>query len=226
MKIKNRRALVCTCVLVLLGASACEVTNPLEGVELIVDVDDANVALGSEGVAVTFLDGQTVASTASIQNELDVDAVELNEIKLEPSFFTFAEGGAAKRVLLQESGTLTLVISMGLPPNGPLYPLPPVTVTIEDNVVTDVQPRSISLLGGSYDLASIEELIESLPADERPNMADLSALTLDETKEAVEGALGNASGFLFSILMQSNGISGSLTLSEISIDARIRQGAP
>ena len=225
MKIKNRVLTVAAGLVLLFGISACEVTDPLEDVELIVDVEDASVDLGGSGVGVAVQDGETSASTTAIGNELDVDGVELNTVNIKPSFFAFTEGGTAKGASLLDSGTLTLVVSIGLPPNGPLYPLPAVTVTIENNVVTDVQPRSISLLGGTYDIPRIQAIIESLPENERPNMTALGGLTIAQTKAAAEAALSNATGFLFSIVVQSNGISGTLTLSELSIDARITQGA-
>lgn len=225
MKIENRVVTVVACLVLLFGISACEVTDPLEDVELIVDVKDAAVDLGASGVSVDVQDGQATATTSNIGNELDVDGVELNVVNIKPSFFAFSEGGTAKGASLLDSGTLTVLVSIGLPPSGPLFPLPPVTVTIENNVVTDVQPRSISLLGGTYDIPRIQAIVESIPEDERPNMTALGSLTIAQAKAAAEAALTNQTGFLFSIVVQSNGISGTLTLSELSIDARVTQGA-
>ena len=212
-------------VLVFVGMSACDVTDPLEDVELIVDVEDAAVDLGGSGVAVTVQDGETTAITQTIANDLDVARVRLNAINLEPSFFSFTVALPGKSVTVMDSGTLTILVSVGLPPTGPLFPLPPLVVTIDDNVVTDVQPRSISLLGGTYDISQIEGVIESLPPSQRPNLAALGSLTIDQTREAVEAALVSSTGFLFSFVVQSDGISGTLTLNQLSIDARITQGA-
>lgn len=223
MMIKNRFKSVLAGMAILCAMSACEVTNPLEGVELSLDIEDAEVDLGSSGVSVAVTDGQTETSTISVENDLDVEGVELDELKLEPSFFTFTDGAAGKSASLLDTGTITILVAIGLPPSGPLYPLPPVTVTIEDNVVTDVQPSSISLLGTTYDADAIRELIEALPPGERPNMAALGDLTLDQAKTAIEDALENATGFLLSIVVQSDGISGTLTLNQFSIDARVTQ---
>ncbi len=224
MMMIKKRVLAAVTVLVLFGISACDVTDPLEDVGLIVDVEDAAVDLRGSGVAVTIQDGETTAIMQTVANDLDVARVELNAVNLEPSFLSFAVAPPGKSVSVMDSGTLTILVSVGLPPAGPLFPLPPLVVTIEDNVVTDVQPRSISLLGGTYDISQIEAVIESLPASQRPDLADLGSLTIDQAREAVEAALVSSTGFLFSFVVQSDGISGTLTLNQLSIDARITQG--
>lgn len=222
MKINHRFALFAAALFLFFGATGCEISDPLEDVELIVDVQDAEVNLGGGGVGVPVQAGETAATTTSVGNELDVDAVQLETINLKPSFFSFSE--TAKSGAVMDTGTLTLVVSIGSPPNGPLFPLSPITITITDDVVTNVQPSSISLAGGTYDVAAIQELLNSLPADQRPNMTPLGGLTLNETKGAIEAALANETGFLFSIIAKSEGVSGSITLDRLSMDARVSQG--
>lgn len=212
------RGLPVLLIIVAVGLAACDIN--LDDVDLIVDVADQEVTLGGESATVGVTDGQTAANTSTVPNNLEVDEIrQLKQVKLQPSFFTFAESVAAGKRL--DSGTITLLISIGLPPNGPLYPIPPVTLTITNNVVTKVEPESISLLGGTYNVSQIEGLLNSLPESQRPNMASLQGLTIDQAREAIQTALANSTGFLFSIVAQSNGVSGDLTLKELSIDARV-----
>lgn len=199
-----------------LGVAACD----LGDVDLILEVTDEPVTLGSDDGRVSVVAGETTTSTSTVDSGLDVDEVrELSEVEIEPSYFDFTESAAAGKV--QDTGTLVVLVSIGLPPSGPLFPLPPITLTIVDNVVTQVQPSKISLLGSTLNVTQIQGILNSLPENQRPNMTELGNLTIDQARQGIEDALENATGFLFTLIVQSNGVSGTLKLNQFTVDARV-----
>lgn len=228
MKMIKRLAFVVAGLMVMIGVSACDVTNPLEDVELIVDVEDAQVDLGGSGIAVAVNPGQPAAQSETVNNDLDIASVnELRQIHLKPEFFSFSPS-AAKSSAVAATGTLQIALFI----NG--YPLPdmPITATVVNSVVTNVSPSAISFDGQTYnvDESAIDDLLERLPANQRPNLQDWKGASMSKVVGAINAALeSNSIPLSFGIQVtdsdENDPLSGELILSAISVDAQVSQGA-
>lgn len=228
MKIMKRFGIVVAGLLVMIGISACDVTNPLEDVELIVDVEDAQVDLGGSGLSVAVSPDRPSAQSENVQNDLDIASVEeLRQINLKPEFFSF-HPSASKSSSAAATGTLEITVIIAG------YPLPdaPITATIVNGVVTTVTPSEISFLGQTYsvDESAIDDLLALLPADQRPNLEDWKGASMDQVVSAINGALSSNSiplslGIRVTESDENDPLTGDLILNSISVDAQVSQGA-
>lgn len=228
MKMIKRLAFVVAGLMVMIGMSACDVTNPLEDVELIVDVEDAQVDLGGSGIAVAVSPGQPSAQSETVNNDLDIASVnELRQIHIKPEFLSFSPS-ASKSSAVAATGTLQITVFI----NG--YPLPnmPITATVVNSVVTSVSPSAIdfSLSAYNVDESAIDELLEELPAKQRPTLQNWKGATMSKVVDAINTALSsNSIPFSFAIRVtdsdENDPLSGELILKSISVDAQVSQGA-
>lgn len=203
-----------------LASSGCDIGSPLENVELVLDVEDANVNVGNVTTDVRP-DGPSVRTQNASPNVNVKDVRKVRSIRLKTEFFSFSSGttnSRAKAESAQASGTLEVWVFFGS------YPLPnmPVTVTITDDVVTDVQPSKLNF-GSTYsvDASGLNQLLEDL-GDDAPDLAAWENATIDEVEAAINAALdAESSSLSIAVRVTDGNLSGSLTIDQFSFDAQV-----
>ncbi|MEJ2217840.1 MAG: hypothetical protein P8099_14615 [Gemmatimonadota bacterium] len=204
-----------------LGLAGCDVTDPLKDVEIHVDLSEAPVEIPASVGTVAVIAGQTTATTGTVNNDTDIDRIEeLRAIKLLPSYLIFTPAAAVVGangdiVPLAQSGTLTLLVVLD---GHPLFT--PVVVTIENDVVTAVEPQSIVIFGATIDVNSIQDLLASLNGISIPLTAGWETMTVDQMVGRINDALVSWSIPLSIVVKASGGLDGTLRLSRISFDAK------
>ena len=207
---------------------ACDLKDPLENVDIRLDIKDAPIEFsGNEGTVAVSTE-QASITTASVSMDADIEEVEdLKVLRIKAEDFTFTPSAGAQAStgfmnLVQASGQLELgILISGLP-----VPGFPITLTIVNNVVTDVSPDEITFSNVVYQKEQIEAMINALPESQRPNLpSNWDNLTVAQAKELIEEELGKA-GFDISIIVNvlSGDLNGSLTLGEFSVDAEVVTG--
>lgn len=208
----------------LLGLAACDITNPLEDVDLILDIDSAPVAIPASLGTIQVSPNSPRANSGTATNDSDIDHIEeLHSITIKPSFLTFtpasasANGNGARMAAAEQDGTIRIFLFLGLVP----VPGTPVVVTVQNGAVTDVDPQEIQIGSATIDAASVSSFIESLPADSRPELDGWQSMTVDEVVDQINASL--ASGTIpFAFGVETTGdLSGTLRLSELEFDAQV-----
>ncbi len=208
--------------LTVLALGACDITDPLEGVDLILDIEDAPVEIPASIGSVQVSPGQPTANSGMASNDSDIDRVEeLRSIQIEPGFFSFAPATGslmgANSIAAAQGGSIRIFLFLG----GVPIPGTPVVVTVQNAQVTDVQPRRIQLGSATIDQSTIESFLASLPAASRPDLAAWESMTLDEVVEEMNAALASGS-IPFAIGVDATGdLDGTLRLSELQFDAQV-----
>ena len=207
---------------------ACDFKDPLENVDIRLDIEDAPIQFSGNEGTVTVSTEQANITTANVSMDSDIEEVEdLKVVRLKAEDFSFTPSAGAQASngfmsLVQASGQLQLgLLVSGLP-----VPGFPVTLTIVNNVVTDVSPDEINFSNVVYQKDQIEAMINALPASQRPNLpSNWDNLTVAQAKQLIEDELGKA-GFDISIVVNviSGDLNGSLTLGEFSVDAEVVTG--
>lgn len=229
MKTIKRIPIIVAGTLLLFGMTACEVTDPLEDVELILDVEDAIVDLGGgEGITVPVIPDRPSGKTDRVNNNLEVTSVnDLKSIKLKPEFFSFS-AAAGKSGGIAATGVVEVTVAVG----GAALPESPITVTIQNDVPTNVSPETIDFQKQTYTVNedAIDALLEQLPEEERPTLADFKSLTMAEAVELINRELeSNEIDIFIGVNVTesdpSDPLSGELTLKEMIVSAQVSQGA-
>lgn len=203
----------------LLGLAGCDVTDPLKDVEIHVDLSEAPVEIPASVGTVAVISGQTTATTGTVNNDTDIDRIEeLKAIKLRPSYLTFtpAAAVAGTAVPLAQSGTLQLAVIF----NGDVLPGMPVTITIQNDVVTAVEPDSIQIFGATIRVSDIQDLVASLNGVQVPLTEGWETMTVAQVVERINGTLVTYSIPISIVVKSSTGLEGTLVLSQISFDAK------
>lgn len=203
----------------LLGLAGCDVTDPLKDVEIHVDLSEAPVEIPASVGTVAVISGQTTATTGSLNNDTDIDRIEeLKAIKLLPSYLTFtpAAAVAGAAVPLAQSGTLQLAVIL----YGYALPGMPVTVTIQNDVVTAVEPDSIQILGATIHVSDIQDLVASLNGVQIPLTEGWETMTVAQVVEQINQTLVAYTIPISIVVKSSTGLEGTLVLSQISFDAK------
>jgi hypothetical protein len=199
---------------VTLGLSACDLN--LDDIELKIDLQKEPITLPSGVGQVAVLPNQSTSSTSTMQNPLSIDRIEdLKEIGLQASFFSFTPAAGKT----QADGTFRIVLAL----NG--VPLPQViVVTIVNDQVTQVQPTAITFAGATVDRTAIEAVLNSLPANQRPDLKDWKNMTINQIVAEINAGL-RAASFPFTIaILTSGNLSGGLKLNQFTIDAEVVAG--
>jgi hypothetical protein len=206
-------------LLLALGLSACEVTDPLEDIELRLAVDDVPIDLGAGLTVQVSPDQPTVVSNVVSIDLGDVDAVGLiNRVNLTAGAFTFTPGSAKAGVAA--SGQINLVVVFGGMPIGP------VTLEVRDSVVQSVTPTQV--LGQTIvrDEAYVSGLLERLGVRAPQLPAGWPDLTVDQAKTALRDAF-NSGSVPISLLVEvtesdpDNPLVGSLRLNQITLSGTV-----
>ncbi len=205
-----------------LALGACDITDPLKDVDLLLDIEDAPVEIPAELGSVQVSPGEPTANSGTASNDSDIDRVEvLRSIQIEPGFFSFmpATGSVsgASSIAAAQDGSIRIFLFLG----GVPIPGTPVLLTVQNAEVVDVQPRQIQLGSATIDQSSVESFLASLPAASRPALSAWQSMTLDEVVAEMNAALASGS-IPFAIGVEATGdLSGTLRLSEIEFDARV-----
>jgi hypothetical protein len=205
-----------------LALGACDITDPLEDVDLLLDIPDAPVEIPAALGSVQVSPGEPTANSGTASNDSDIDRVELlRSIQIEPGFFSFAPATASltagSSIAAAQDGTIRVFLFLG----GVPIPGTPVVLTVQNGAVTDVQPRQIEMESATIDQSAVESFLASLPAASRPDLSAWESMTLDEVVAEMNAALASGS-IPFAIGVEATGdLSGTLRLSEIEFDARV-----
>lgn len=206
----------------LLVLTACEVTNPLEDVELRLDVQNAPVEIPASTGTVAVRSGEPTVNSGTATNDTDIERVEqLKSITLDASFFSYtpaaASGAAGATTAASVDGTIRLFIFLG----GVPVPGTPIVLTVSDAVVTAVEPREVVIAGATVNASTIGAFIESLPPQSRPELDDWQSMTIDEVIGEINAALSSGSVPIAIGVEATGGLDGSLQLEQIEFDAEV-----
>lgn len=221
MRIMTNRLGPAALSLGILALAACDVTNPLEDVELRLNVQNAPVEIPASVGTVVVRSGEPTINEGTATNDTDIDRVEdLESITIDPSFFTYtpaAAGGAGASAAPAASldGTIRLFIFLG----GVPVPGTPVALTVEDAVVTAVEPQELVIAGSTVDASAVAAFIESLPAESRPQLDDWQSMTIDQVIGEINAALSSGSVPIAIGIEATGGLDGNLQLEQIEFDA-------
>lgn len=207
-----------------LGLAACDITNPLEDVDLLLDIDSAPVAIPASLGTIQVSPNSPRANSGTATNDSDIDRIEeLRSITIKPSSLTFtpasgaATGSAARTIAADQDGTIRVFLFLGDVP----VPGTPIVVTVQDGAVTGVNPQEIQIGSATIDASSVSSFIESLPAGSRPDLDDWESMTVDEVVDQINASLASGS-IPFAFGVETTGdVSGTLRLSEIEFDAQV-----
>lgn len=202
-----------------IGLSGCDISDPLEGTNLVLDVEDASVGFGA--VTTEVRTDRPSIQTEQVSPDLDVQEVrELRAIRLKPSFFEFtSSAGAAQSQRARRkaaSGTLEIWVFFNS------FPLPntPVTVTIENDEVTGVDPAELSFGTYQIDEEALRQLLDNL--EESPELGDWENATIDEVTAAVnEGLQSSGVPISIAVTVVEGDLNGSMTLDQFSMDGQV-----
>lgn len=210
--------------LALLGLAGCDVSDPLEGVDLILDVPDAPVELDETSGTVPVQSGETSATNSTVANETDIKEVrELRTVRLDPSFFSFessATASATRAAAAGSTGTAsgTLVVAVFF--NGVPIPGLPVELTIDEDVVTDVSPNSIDLAGASIDASALTALLDDLPADQVPALEAWEEMSVSEVIDRINEGLVTRD-VPVSVVVTNDDLEGTFRIEKFEFDAQV-----
>jgi hypothetical protein len=223
----NTRAMATMVLAVSALATACDFKDPLEGVQIKLDVQDAPITVSNASVVAKA--GQPAVSTTTVNSPSDIESIDdLKVIRFKPADFTYTNSGAFQTSnamtmnLTQASGTVSvLVMVAGIP-----IPGTPIQVTISNNVVTSVTPAALDLRTAVFSKSAIEALINSLPAGSRPALpAGWATMTEAQAKAAIQEALANDSFSLTFVVNATGDLNGTLRINGFSIDALVSSEA-
>lgn len=222
-RISVRSVVLLTAGLALLGAAACDVPDPLEGVDLIVDVPDAPVELDAASGTVSIEPGRTVATNSTVANETDIETVrELRSVRLDPSFFSFESSaittpaGTAAAGAARASGTIVVAVFL----NGVPVPGFPVEITVVEDEVTDVSPGSIPIATAEVDAVSLRALLDDLPADETPPLEAWEEMSLSDIIARINQGLADRD-LPVSVVVRSEELGGTFRIQRFEFDAQV-----
>lgn len=215
-----RRASLSLGVLALI---ACDVTDPLEDVELRLEVQNVPVEIPASVGTVTVRSGEPTVNAGTATNDTDIDRVEqLKSIELHPSFFSYtptADSGAAGASAATTAATVDGMIRVFIFLGGVPVPGNPVVLTVEDTVVTAVEPQELDIAGSTVNASMIAAFIESLPPESRPQLDDWQSMTTDEVIDEINTALASGSVPIAIGIEATGELGGTLQLERIEFDA-------
>lgn len=208
--------------LALFALVGCDVTDPLEDVELRVDISDAPVDISASAGTLTVLAGTATAAGGTVTNDTDIDRIEnLEAITIRPAYLTFTPAAASvadDAPIAAQTGTLSLYAFIAGVPL-PCDPALPINVTIEDDVVTAVTPQRCEIGGATIDAATIEAFIASLPPGAIALTAGWENFTVNQVVDAINAALASSSIDISIGVTATGDLDGTLRLSQITFDA-------
>ena len=199
-------------VAVLLALPACDAKDPLEGVDLILEVDDAPVAVGA---SMQVVPNQVSSVSINVGASSDIKSVqEITSIMLDPTDFSYTQSAglrAASSVSAAASGNINVVLRIG---NVGLAAL----LTVQDNVVTNVAPRQLlNLTNFSAWKQAVLDIVENMPESQRPDFSTFENMNPEEVKQELVDLLGGTFQLHIHVHTSNPELTGTLTLSEFSL---------
>lgn len=200
-------------IFLFLLVSACD----SDGLSVQFSGTDASLGSGAANLAVT--PGAGTVSTGSINTGDIPDAADIDEVGLDPSSVTFSASG--KRA---QSGTVGVSIeaNVNIPSMGLTWlPAYVGTITVESNLVTDIQPRESPL--GEINEALLTSIYKTLPESDRPDASERDGLTAQDVADAINEALQSTTDLPYRILVAntSGSLQGTITFSTLEFGGSI-----
>lgn len=200
---------------------ACDVTDPLEGVDLILETDDAPVSMNA---TVAVVPGEITSTTTTVSKPSEIKSVsDIASLTLKPSDFTFAATSGLRTASADASmgsGTIEVMITMNYANHSIRMGG---TVTIVNNVVTDVTPAKY------FDLRNFARYKESvirtmyLFGVPQPEITAFETMTVEEVQAALEGAINQgAFSLTVNVTTSSPELTGSLRIGGFSLGGKFR----
>lgn len=194
--------------------SACDFTDPLKDVDLLLKAERVPLELSGDKGTLTVESGQTTVKKTTIKNDLDVKSIdELKQVQIKPEYFTFTP--AAGKTGEVYNGTVRVFAFLD---GQPVTMGEPIVITIEDSRVTDVTPTSIEIEGNEIDRQAIEDALDALPEESRPDLEVWKELTVDEVIDELEKVLQGESFPLTFVVETTGNLSGTVIVNQIDID--------
>jgi len=201
-----------------LALGACEITDPLEGVDIHLDIEDVPVNINSPAVAVapgTMTEVNTNVSFAGTVSSVK----DISEITLHPSYFTFtpaAGGPGSSAAGGMASGSLFVAVASGG------QPILAVTVHITNDVVTGVTPAVADLEAMTASIrANAEAAVAAVPAT-AARFASWRSLTSHQLIETVGSMLtSNDASLTLLVIPFTGNLWGSFSLSQFQLSASV-----
>jgi len=205
-----------------LALGACEITDPLDGVDIHLDIEDVPVALNSPSVAVAT--GTATQANVSFSFPSAVTSVEdISEITLLPSFFTYtpaaggpgatAGGSMASGVVLVGVETTT-----GIPLLG-------VRLTITNDAITGVSPTNSPLAAMAESIRTSAQAVIALQPALAARFQPWLNITVDQLFAQINALLTSpAGGLRFVVTPISGNVNGSLSLSQFLLSGKVSKG--
>lgn len=207
----------------LLALVACDVTDPVDDDELRLDVQNAPVEIPASVGTVVVRAGEPTVSSGIATNDTGIERIEhLERIELDPSFFSYiptdtteVSDSSAAATAASLDGTIHLFLFVG----GVPVPGTPVVLTVEQAVVTAVEPQELEITGSTVDASTIATFIESLPLEERPELDDWQSMTVGEVIAEINAALSSGAVPIALGIEATGELDGELQLEQIEFDA-------
>ena len=205
-------------LLLFFGATltACDVRNPLDGVDVRLAIHEAKVDLSGLG-ALPLVVGQVTERTSIVDVAEAVKSLDaVHGIKLDPAYLTFTPAvGDATAASAPPSGTVLVALRAGH------RPLLAVIVTVTDGQVTGIDPRSATLEIAVAKIRQHAVTAEQALGAGAPlgDWQSLTAASLLATLESILSA--RQSGLTLVALPLSGNLSGHLRVSRFVVDATV-----
>ena len=206
--------------------AACEVKNPLEDVNVILNITDAPISL-SAIPALGLVAGQVSQRTGTVNTQSPVESVNsVSAIKLAPAFFGFTPTAPAPAAGMAAgsnsvSGTVLVTVRSGT------TPLVAVTLTIVNNVVTAVDPSVATLasMAAAY-RSKVDAAIAANPSL-AGQFGSYQGLTADQLLANINAVLTSAqSNITVVATVLSGDVTGSLSISQFTVDGQVTADRP
>lgn len=206
--------------------AACDVKNPLEDVNVILNITDSPISL-SAVPALGLVAGQASQRSATINTQSPVESVNsVSAIKLAPSFFQFTASAPAPGAGMAAGsntvdGTVLVTVRSGT------TPLVAVTLTIANNVVTAVDPSVATLasMAAAY-RAKVDAAIAANPSL-AGQFGNYQSLTADQLLANINAVLTSAQTSITVVAtVLSGNVTGSLSISQFTVDGQVTADRP
>ena len=220
MRLRTRTLAAPLLPLALVALSACDIKDPLEGVNLRLALTDATVEIPAAAGTVEVRTDRSTVSSGVADNDTDiVEVEELMAIKLQPAFFGLDAAGDGSSVaeadIAPQSGTIQLFVFLG----GVPLPQTPITLTVEENVVVSVEPSTIDISTASVEAAAVADFIASLSPEDVPELNPW--FTPAQVVAQINAVLAAESIPITIGVITTGSLTGSLTLDQIAFDAEV-----
>lgn len=180
-----------------------------DGIDPQIQFSGQDVSLGSAAANLSVQAGQSTVQSGTISGDDIPNDADLDEITLETSAMQFS--ATSKRA---QSGSMDLMVTAGG------YPIYAGTITVVNDVVTDINPSKTVI--GVINATTVNRILGAVPADQRPSLQNYDGMTAGAIATAINTALKASSVALAVVVTNVTGdLRGSLTVSEMELGGSI-----